>query len=125
MSAFIVSRECMDTCVYAFVVTLDLDTREDPDKLGRKLYALNRRAMRERYGAGEGSGGERYKYATGAGFLPPSLAQQIKALQCLQYQCAEGTVPKSALYKRIDRAIKDLSVRFVQHSPEWGAASWG
>jgi hypothetical protein len=92
--------------------------------IGRKLFALNRRALRERYGAkASGIVLPRYTFTPPAGKI--SLAQSYKCAACLQYQCAEGNVPESRLYRELDRALGHIAAAIVEASPEYDRAEWG
>lgn len=48
-----------------------------------------------------------------------------KLLQCYTYQCAEGNVPETALYKAIETMEHDLADSIVRAMPEYEATNWG
>jgi hypothetical protein len=124
-SAFIVSKSCMDRAVEALIQatadSLKPDLFEtcpetDPDAmrtwLGRRLYVMNRRAIRERYG--ETVSLEPYTFTAPEGATPEACA---KALHCLRYQCTEGNVPGSKLYKQMERLLDDLDAKLLARHP--------
>jgi hypothetical protein len=95
MSAFIVSERTMHRTVHALMPP------DAPcaacDEMGQQLYRLNAEAVLQRYGRPEDV--RRYRYAVV--FSP--LIQQLKSLNCLIYQCSEGTVPQTTLYQSLWR----------------------
>ena len=61
-------------------------------------------------------------------FRPYPLAELVgryKAITCLLYQCAEGKIPNSKLYKQLDRFAGEYAAMIVHRMPEYNAASWG
>lgn len=48
-----------------------------------------------------------------------------KALRSWLYQCGEGTIPETELYKKMERVCYCLSNDIVSKLPEWEAAAWG
>lgn len=51
--------------------------------------------------------------------------QLLKSLQCYIYQCSEGMVPESSLYKGIDELIISLALFIAHNQPEYEEAKWG
>jgi len=89
----------------------------------RKLYRANVSAIRQRYNDTERYHApvfEREGYVT-----QWTTVQLIKALQCLQYQCSEGNVPRTRTYKRLTALIAALCESVVTHTAEYDAAPWG
>ena len=142
MSAFIVSPETMQRCVTA--MHDHTQSQQEADELGRCLYNLNREAVAHRYpsaGLDELPGGSIPKdwtwvpevescpagiMAGGGTFITVAVAcVWLKALQCLRYQCMEGSeVPATALYKQIADRIGQLQCQIVVHLPEYTSAPW-
>ena len=95
MSAFIVTDATIDRVVEAFAhinACPSLTTHE----IGAALARMNRRAVNWRYNTRVTA--SRYSFKA----RRASLAAMYKACACLLYQCSEGNVPKSALYKTLD-----------------------
>lgn len=110
MSAFIVSTETMHRVVAAIDKAhrgdhrwLDFPIRDsrDLDLIGRAIFGLNRAAVAQRYPGPEPLPGsvadeDNYRYRP-IGCISDVHAH--RALSCLLYQCTEGTVPETAMYR--------------------------
>jgi len=133
MSAYVVSRETMQTCVTA------LHDRhlscEDADQLGRALFELNEKAVNCRYPNGpQDIGAEadwRWRVTCPMldGYGVPEdrkiACEWLKALQCLHYQMSEGDeVPASLLYATIEKHIRKIAMSLATSLPEYKAAPW-
>ena len=138
MSAFMVNTNVMAKVVTAILLnfdTFDGDStcrvallavstdgqKEAGTKIGRKLFLMNRRALRARYGRGEHLRVPEFVFERWADATP---VQQFKAMSCLLYQCHEGNVHESRLYDELNRAAGELAQRIVQDLPEYDKASW-
>jgi hypothetical protein len=62
-----------------------------------------------------------YKYTN----RPASWIQRLKSLHCFTYQCAEGNVPKSKLYKLCIEKEHELANAIINEMPEYDKAKWG
>jgi len=111
MSAFTVSIDTMHRCVKAFdhvegkVACLPVSNHNE---LGSDLYRMNYAAMQDRYGDSledDDAPPEPYEYVD-PGKL--TVAGMFKSIACLSYQCAEGSVPNSPLYKVLRRVEERL-----------------
>ena len=139
MSAFMVSPNVMAKVVTAILLNLDTfdgestcraallaapadAQKEAGTKIGKKLFLLNRRALRARYGCGEHLSLPEFVFERWADATPIA---QFKAMHCLIYQCCEGKVPNSRLYDELNRTAGELAQRIVQDLPEYEKASWG
>ena len=139
MSAFMVNTNVMAKVVTAILLNLDVfdgestcrvallasptDAQKEAGiKIGRKLFLLNRRALRARYGCGTHLRVPEFVFERWADATP---VQQFKAMSCLLYQCHEGNVHESRLYDELNRAAGELAQRIVQDLPEYDRASWG
>jgi hypothetical protein len=96
--------------------------KEAGTRIGRKLFLMNRRALRARYGCGEHLGLPEFVFEKWADATP---VQQFKAIHCLLYQCHEGNVHESRLYAELNHSAGELAQRIVQDLPEYDKASWG
>ena len=54
-----------------------------------------------------------------------SKVRIYKALQCFLYQCCEGNIPSSRLYKKLERIKNELPKAIVEDSQEYSEADWG
>jgi len=102
----------------------DLRKKEDRQRLAIRMYALNRRSIRERYSR------EAAKMDTQAGFtfqdtMPVSLVQTYKSIQCWKYQACEGTCDQASLYKLMSEVSNRLAHEIVTKSESYEKATWG
>jgi hypothetical protein len=111
MSAFMVNTNVMAKVVTAILLNFDTfdggstargallaaptdAQKEAGTKIGKKLFLLNRRALRARYGRGDHLRVPEFVFERWADARP---VEQFKALHCLLYQCHEGKVHESRL----------------------------
>lgn len=91
-----------------------------PEKLSQDMHALNVNAVNQRYDEEN-----RVPPLTYVQSNPASLIQTLKSLNCWVYQCTEGDVPESNLYKFFaDVFQKHLLKRIVYDMPEYDRAEW-
>lgn len=138
MSAFVVSKSCIDKCVCAWSKILD-HARHNPishdllDATGQALMRMNYTAVAARYPAESRAGEEEviaaYRYAAPKNAYAinktSARCQVYKALQCLRYQCSEGEVPKSALYRDLTERMHEMASIIIEGLPDYGSAPWG
>jgi hypothetical protein len=134
MSAFIVSTGTMNRVVQAIMHTcphFDGEPTRPPavrlqdvgTHLGIKLYRLNAEAVRQRYDQSEPVPLFRSTQVE----APRTRKEWIacfKALQCLSYQCSEGDVPDTPLYRELETVRYGLAARIIADLPEYQAAKW-
>lgn len=58
------------------------------------------------------------------GYIKWSPFQLVKYLRCLRYQCSEGAVMDSTIYKDLDKFIGSLSETIIDSLPEYEACQW-
>jgi hypothetical protein len=138
MSAFMINTNVMTKVVTAILLNLDKfdgestsrtallaaptdAQKEAGTKIGRKLFLMNRRALRARYGGTDIRLVE-FVFENWADATP---VEQFKAIHCLLYQCHEGKVHESRLYDELNHAAGELAQQIVQDLPEYEKASWG
>lgn len=133
MSAFLVGHACIDRIINGLRqhsvaqhhefrdLKLNLEMHEDATKFGRMLLRMNWAGLRARYGDKP----ERIDYVFVKRETPISVADAYKAMRCLIYQCSEGAVPESKLFKQVGRLGAALCEVYVSSLPEYNAASWG
>jgi hypothetical protein len=107
---------------------LMIETDEWPQTLAKKLLDLNIEAVHQRYGDTSietmpgkvGQKLEDYAYR----FNHSTLVQVYKSVQCLSYQCAEGNVPETQLYKFLEDLENTLAKEIVSALTEYNKAAW-
>lgn len=126
MSAFIVSSLCvnrvlrglraLDTKFYE----TDLMEMDQIKQLGQKILEMNARAVQARYGDNQDPGLFEFEILSNV-----SKVQSYKSLQCLLYQCTEGSVPDEQLFQRPEAHENRLARHIVNSLPEYETAEWG
>lgn len=123
MSAYIVPAYTIHRIVtYITKKDVQLSTPfgcKTPDEIGQALWALNHRAVNQRYN--ERTRTPAYNFTE----VPESKVQVLKAMQNLSYQCSEGDCPNRKLYKDLQQVIGSLACDIVSDSKEWDKAEWG
>src|SRR5271166_2839175 len=126
MSAFMVNTNVMAKVVTAILEHADqfasIDTlrgrlvdnpltdaqKEAGTEIGRKLFLMNRKALRARYGPGEHLRLPEFAFEKWSDATP---VEQFAAMRCLLYQCCEGKVPNDRLYGELNHAAGELAQR--------------
>lgn len=91
------------------------------DELGAELLMMNHRALKERYGD-EMPKSVAYRYPSQWGSTTP--IETYKAIQCFLYQCCEGTVDESPLYKRVEQWQREVGSEIIRQLPEYDNTPW-
>jgi len=130
MSAYIVNRATMLAAVHAIAkycttfggMALPADIRTPEavamlTDLGRRLFEMNREAVRQRYGDADD-----VPVFTFDPHRRPTTAQMKGSVQCLGYQCSEGNVPATDVFKALEAAEAEI-VRQINVDGEWGVMS--
>lgn len=123
-------RGLLDAAAATF--TLDEGERGDAD-LGEAMRLLNTAAVLQRYPDCSLERGDLPGPVGADGRLPayayaPLLVSAVpayKALRCLLYQCAEGTIPTTPLYQALDALSNRWAQEIVCKLPEYDRAVWG
>lgn len=98
MSAFYVGSKSISRLANDLVVWLI----DEPKELATKLYAMNRRALIARYGSdGITDMIESFEYDEKATFGDDD-EQKLQSLRCYLYQCGEGDIPESKLFRELE-----------------------
>jgi hypothetical protein len=136
MSAFIVGQQTMANIVnslfydhkfnewYRILKEHGYTTAKDFDRLYQELYMMNRKAVIDRYEEKEGSDYIELPDEVNWDSGRCSKIQALKSMQCLRYQCSEGDVPESKLYKFLDEIITDWMSYIIGEMPEYEQAVW-
>lgn len=145
----VVRAICSRSQYGAIICTFDGIDTQGPGastEIGRRLFSLNIEAIYQRYpdtqdkpqnmpGEVDKSGKstalrmrDAYK-APGLSRSPiypqEQLVSGVKALKCLAYQCAEGDVPETALFKELEAAAGEIAIEIVRRMPAYDNAAWG
>jgi len=125
MSAFVVQKETIDRALTLWDSNYDCHIHrlscEQLDSLGLRIWQLNCEAVNQRYPHTPGeSVAENYRYRWG----DVSTVVALKALQCIIYQCSEGNVPETALYKEMRDVERRAMHKIIDELPEYQAAPW-
>jgi len=92
---------------------------------GHEMFQLNIKAVDARYGEGEAAKFRTLNYRLEHTEAVP-LEQVLKSLHCWLYQCCEGDVPETELYKFFDTDVRlYLMTKIITHLPEYEEAYWG
>jgi hypothetical protein len=106
-------------------IGFDTGTSGWAERLGYAMFQLNINAVDARYGNGEAMRFRQLNYRYQV-TVPVPLVQILKSLQCWLYQCCEGAVPETALYKLFDKDIRlCLMSKIIARLPEYEQADWG
>lgn len=91
------------------------------DKLGKSLIALNYKATNARY-AEQLKVDIKYKWEN---LYHINDFQALKSAECLRYQCSEGNVPKTKLFKLLERLIEGIKSNIIRKIKTYEDAEWG
>lgn len=102
-------------------VNLKHTNHADMTNLGKRLIALNYKATNSRYEE-ELKPNICYKFD----WLPNvSDVQSLKSAECLRYQCSEGNVPKTKLFKLLNHLIEGMKSKIIHNMESYEIAEWG
>ena len=129
MSAFLVSEKTLYNCMKAITKAKYSALYKDIGGSHKKfkiifmaLNSLNSLALKVRYNE-EPAPGYKFcevKYSN----ISSDKIQLLKSLQCLIYQCSEGSVVKTGLYKKLIEVKNDLMDLIIRDLPEYENAVW-
>ena len=117
-----ISRFTLDCLAREYTVDLTSDNWDE--KLAKAMFQLNCDGVNARYGDGEA---EKFRplYFTYKPEGNTFRVQVLKSLQCWMYQCNEGDVPQTKLYRFFEEVENYLALQIVMSLPEWDKAKWG
>lgn len=99
---------------------VDIVSDDWKEKLTKAMHALNVSAVDQRYNE---------KNALDTIVYSPvpygSRIAAFKSLQCWMYQCAEGDVPETDLYKFFEEVEKQIAISIVIGLLAYDKAKWG
>jgi hypothetical protein len=96
-------------------------------EFGAELRLLNIAAVESRYPNSDGKlpGKLDENCYVHREITAPRLIAFHKALGCFMYQCSEGSIPDSELYKIMDNTHIRSAFEIIHELPEYSAAEWG
>lgn len=131
MSAFIVTNATMQNVVNAVHMAfhggaytfcgVHVWDRRNLEEIGAVLFTMNQEAVNQRYDIEEPA---TYKHANHKIVGGIALAPYIKSVDCLLYQCAEGSVPEHDHYKQLEAVREKLVDAMLRNLPEYANAAW-
>jgi len=98
-----------------------------PQILFNKLNVLNRFAISERYEDEPMTNKPSYKFNLDRYYQVASNTNQfqnLKSLQCLTYQCAEGEAIKSDLYKTLESFERNYAFQIISSLKQYEQSTW-
>jgi hypothetical protein len=128
MSAFIVSEDTMhrvmnilDRRAHYLGCFRDTDfgKTRSVEALAGRLQSINVQAVNSYYDDGQEA--EPYRHKT---TFPVSDIVGYKAVQCLLYQCSEGDVPDTPLFKELRNFMNGLASLIISDLPAYRDAPW-
>lgn len=96
----------------------------DYQSFGELLFTMNVEAIEQRYGKGEAESFRPLDYEYHCVY-PPTAIRFYRVLSCYLYQCLEGNVPETPLYKIMYDVQVQLAMLIVQSLPEYDKIPWG
>ena len=129
MSAYVVSKKTIDIIttymhgkryqhIAGYYPAIADAYKSDATKLGQALWSMNVKAVDQRYE--EKNPVNLYRYQV----VPAHRMQVYKSLQGYLYQCAEGNVPESPLYKDVERMLHHIASDIISNLPAYEKADW-
>jgi hypothetical protein len=112
MSAFFVQEGTIDN-VIELMRPSAMSGDEVANRFGRELLEMNAESLRQRYDLdGTDELKDYLKAAANYVYVEPktSDAQKLKSIGCLTYQCCEGDVDQTPLYKRVAKAETNFGI---------------
>jgi len=131
MSAFLMSNKTISKLAYALSGE-GTDTRElhedyeKPEVLALDLYRLNIKALVNRYGKEEIEKEGAFEFIKTDEFNESNkdLAQYYRSLRCFLYQCSEGDVIETKLFKLLDGISNQIAHRIASNWADEKGAEW-
>jgi hypothetical protein len=122
MSSFIVSLKSIDAITTWLMPKTELELQPfktvDPTAIGQQLLDLNFLAYNHRYS----QKGPTPTYSWNIKGL--TRVQLYKTLQCYLYQCTEGDIPDTRIYKYLERELRTLADYIITEIPDYQSHPW-
>ena len=124
MSSFIVTDKTISRICTSLAIGQDTISLT---RLGRRLLKMNIRATGQRYPDKPYLDEQQAKKAINTFNYDPAYCnkyQELKSLQCYLYQCSEGTIPQTKLYRELRKHETELINAIISSIPEYDKAEW-
>lgn len=102
---------------------INLNGRESRTAFGQALFDMNVEAVNQKYGENQAQEFRPLDYDYLMELPQPDI-HTYKTLNCLLYQCSEGNVPETKLYKSMVSIKHYLADRIVSHLKAYDEAPW-
>jgi len=134
MSSFIVSDETMSNIIYNLYWNHEFKNQysilerngyvspDDFDRLSVELMKMNVEAVKYRHDDDSSWEALCEPVDWSKGYL--NKYQALKSMHCLRYQCCEGNIDKTDLYKFLDELIHAWESYIIDGIPEYENAGW-
>ena len=112
-----------NSMVKTWVSKLQLSDLFDNKKMtafGKKLYKLNLKAVIERYDKKHGFELAKYIF----NYRLEKIEQAYNSLRCFTYQCSEGNVPKTKLFKQMEELEMIVARMIADREADKIKAEW-
>jgi hypothetical protein len=96
---------------------------EHGSNIGNALFEMNEKAYNSRYP--QHATLTTWNYLTSLDLKKYEPIELFVALDCLSYQCSEGNVPESALFKELEQVRDQIACSIVRGLPEYSKVPWG
>jgi hypothetical protein len=103
---------------------VDLVSEKWDEKLAHAMFQLNCDGVNARYGKDEAENFRPLNF-TYKREIYHSSVQVLKSLRCWMYQCSEGDVPQTKLYRFFEEVGNYLALHIIMDLPEYDEAEWG
>lgn len=102
---------------------IDQTDLEHLEFLGACMHGMNLLSVQERYQA---RAVEHFDMKSPYGFVmeKTTAMQTLKHLQCFLYQCNEGKLDETPLFRGLEKAYHILAEIIISGTPEYQAAKW-
>jgi hypothetical protein len=104
-------------------IGMNLKNGRDFAELGQRMFALNCEAVNQRYGPDSAKDFRTLDYAYRVEMVMTPY-QALARLKCWLYQCSEGNVPETPLYKAMEQVSYEMAMQIVTRTPQYDAAGW-
>lgn len=121
------NRNKLDIFASSFYKNNNLNTEEDFKKFGKELLNLNIEATEQGYTKPYLNKKEKAKRLKDFKFIdePVKIEQALKSTECIRYQCSEGNITETKLYKQLTIITNILKDCIIDELPLYKSAEWG
>jgi len=141
MSSFIVTNQTISNILslffwkrrkycFEYQIENELNLKEEKDfkEFGKQLLKLNIEATNQRYPNNPYLTSKEAKKRIASFKWSDNLKndmQGLKSLHCFLYQCSEGNIPETELYKTLKTISHRIKDAIIAEIPAYNKAEWG